>query len=416
MYTIRIYIYFLLFPFLLNACGDDTPPLENETDTFELQIFAPVAVNKSNPMKIYVHYMPWFETKETNNGTWGIHWTMANKNPDNIDSSGKRDIAAHYYPLIGPYASSDPDVIEYHLLLMKYAGIDGLLIDWYGTRDLWDYPANKRNTETLVKALDKVGLDFAIVYEDQTLREGLDEYEKILQAKADMQYLESNFFNQDNYIKIDNKPLLLIFGPQEIKAPANWTSVFSILSTKPVFITLFNHISATNNSSDKNAEGEYLWVDAIPMETKYAQKDQWRMFIGGAYPGFNGYYNEGGWGNDPLLPIDYEKGLLFERLLQMAQDNNVDYLQLITWNDFGEGTMIEPTEEFRFSYLSSLQRFTGLSYNESVFEEMVVLYNLRKKYPDDKLIQEKLTQVFYYLVSLQTEEASVLINSLRNLN
>ena len=50
-----------------------------------------------------------------------------NRNPNIVDATGKRQIASHYYPKIGPYASSDPDVIEYHLLLMKYAGVDGVL-------------------------------------------------------------------------------------------------------------------------------------------------------------------------------------------------------------------------------------------------------------------------------------------------
>ena len=74
--------------------------------------------------KVYVHMMPWFETNETYNGTWGIHWTMATKNPDLIidPATGRREIAAHYYPEIGPYASGDPDVIDYQLLLMKYSG------------------------------------------------------------------------------------------------------------------------------------------------------------------------------------------------------------------------------------------------------------------------------------------------------
>ena len=40
--------------------------------------------------------------------------------------------AAHYYPKIGPYASNDPDVLEYHFLLMKAAGVTGIILDWYG--------------------------------------------------------------------------------------------------------------------------------------------------------------------------------------------------------------------------------------------------------------------------------------------
>ncbi|KAA6334766.1 hypothetical protein EZS27_016948 [termite gut metagenome] len=409
----RIIPIFTIFSFLLcTGCNGEKPQNKN-TEEFILEVLEPVTVNKSNGMKLYVHYMPWFEDKTTNNGIWGQHWTMANKNPDVIDTNGKHEIASWYYPVIGPYASSDSDVIEYHLLLMKYAGIDGVLIDWYGTRDLWDYPANKRNTEALVKTLVKVGLEFAVVYEDRTLREGLDSFDKVAQAKADMRYLEMNFFNKDNYIKISGKPLLLIFGPQEIKTPSDWTSVFSVLKTKPTFLTLYAHSAGSvNNSTQTNSEGEYIWPDATPMETKYSRKNDFEVFMGGAYPGFKDYYEEGGGGSSPLAAIPHENGALFGELLEMARTKGVDYLQLITWNDFGEGTMIEPTLEFRYTFLTELQRFAGVSYDVSVLEYILKLYDLRKKYINNTFAQEKITQAFYYLVSLQTEKAVKLIDGL----
>lgn len=380
----------------------------------ELEILAPVAIEKFNKMKVYVHYMPWFEDKTTNNGTWGQHWTMATMNPDNMDNSGRREIASLYYPLIGPYASSDADVIEYHLLLMKYSGIDGVLIDWYGTRDLWDYPANKRNTEALVAALDKVGLDFAIVYEDQTLKENLDSSSKIAQAKLDMSYLEGKFFNKESYIKVKDKPLLLTFGPQQIKVPADWTTVFSGLKVKPAFLNLFAHSAGTvNNSDNHNASGEYIWVDQTKMEDKYAQKDNYEIFMGGAYPGFADFYKRGGWGDSPIPNIDYENGALFKRLLDMAQENKMDYLQLITWNDFGEGTMIEPTREFGYSYLNQVQSFCGTSTNTTQLESIYQLFNLRKQNKDNSAIQKKLSQVFYYFVSMQSDKAIELLNEVK---
>src|SRR6266849_6757025 len=85
-------------------------------------VYGPVAVPKTETTKLYVHVMPWFDTKASQ-GSWGIHWTMANRNPDIIDGSGRRQIASYYYPMIGPYASGDRDVVEYQLLLMKYAGV-----------------------------------------------------------------------------------------------------------------------------------------------------------------------------------------------------------------------------------------------------------------------------------------------------
>ncbi|RZK10353.1 MAG: hypothetical protein EOO46_11005, partial [Flavobacterium sp.] len=107
--------------FTLISCEND-----NKDSKLSAQKFEPVAVTKTNETKIYMHYMAWFESKESSgNNTWGYHWTMANKNPDNVDANGKREIAAHYYPMIGPYHSGDKNVLENHLLMMKYSGVDG---------------------------------------------------------------------------------------------------------------------------------------------------------------------------------------------------------------------------------------------------------------------------------------------------
>lgn len=410
MKKITIISFLLLVLFV--GCGDkdDTGNIVNED---KIEKFDPVPITKTNPMKVWAHYMPWFEDKTTsNNGEWGIHWTMANKNPDIIDVDGKRQIAAHYYPLIGPYASSDVDVLEYHFLLMKYAGIDGILIDWYGTRDLYDYSSNKRNTEAIVAVLEKVGLEFAIVYEDQTLRDEMtSDAARINQAILDMQYLEENFFKKENYIKIDDKPLLMVFGPQIINAPADWNKVFNSLGKAPSFFTLYAHSASTNNTTYKNALGEYIWVDGTSMEVKYANKDNFDEYMGGAYPGFHDFYKEGGWGNN-ILSIGHENGQTFQQSLQMAQDNNMEYLQLITWNDFGEGTMIEPTQEFQYSFLESVQDFTGVDYKKSNLEAIYTYYQLKKQFRDKSKEQKQLTQIFYYLISLQEEKARKLMEEM----
>lgn len=406
-----LYTILACMPVIFGSCEKDDLPIIKEP----VEVFEPVAVSKTNPMKLYVHYMPWFETPETSSDQkWGQHWTMATKNPDNIDANGKREIASYFYPLIGPYASSDEAVIEYHLLLMKYSGVDGILIDWYGTQDKYDYPSNKTNTEAIVKVLEKVGINFAIVYEDQTLSDDLGDDAKITQAKADMKYLEDNFFNKENYIKVSNKPLLLVFGPQEIKTAAGWTSVFSSLSTKPTFVTLYGHSSAINDTNNKNASGEYIWVDATSMETKYAAKDNFDVFFGGAYPGFKDFYKEGGWGEQVLAPIDYQDGALFNDLLQMAKTKNVDFLQLITWNDFGEGTMIEPTQEFEYKYLNLLQSFSGVTYDTTVLEDILEYYTLKKQYEGQNIKQRKLQQAFYYFVSLQLDKAEEVLTEVKN--
>ncbi|HXU78584.1 MAG TPA: hypothetical protein VN794_18555, partial [Methylomirabilota bacterium] len=87
---------------------------------------------------VMVYYMPWF-TAKPHSESWGWHWTMDHFNPDQVNAAGQHQIASWYYPLIGPYDSSDPAVLEYHVLLMKLAGVEGVIVDWYGSADFLDY-------------------------------------------------------------------------------------------------------------------------------------------------------------------------------------------------------------------------------------------------------------------------------------
>ncbi|MDR2650922.1 MAG: hypothetical protein LBC68_01220 [Prevotellaceae bacterium] len=390
-------------PLLSNCSSGDN----QSEQPFSVTPINPVAVQKTNSMKVYAHYMPWFETKETSaDGKWGWHWTMENKNPDIIVDE-KRQIASWYYPSIGPYASSDPDVLEYHLLLMKYSGIDGVLVDWYGLTNSSDLPAINRNAEALFKAIEQTGLEFAFVYEDRFLQG--DREAQIYQAQQDIRHLQNNYFNKDYYIKVNGKPLLLIFGPITLQAEADWTRVFSIINNNPVFLTLYEHAHLAGT----NANGEYMWVfENHTPDEQYNKKDNFSIFFGGAYPGFRDYYEQGG-GGSHLFDIDYENGNLYKNILNMAKQKNVNFLQLITWNDFGEGTMIEPTLEFGYDFLKSTQTFTGVNYAENQLTLIRKLFDYRKEFKTDKEINKKLDQIFYYLVSLQVDKATELIQTIK---
>lgn len=380
----------------------------------EITVYQPVSVTKTNPLKVFVHYMPWFENKTTNAGKWGYHWTMKNCNPDVIDSNGRRQIASHYYPLIGPYASSDQDLIEYHLLLMKYSGIDGILIDWYGQWTYNDSQSILINSNAIINACAKVGLEFAIVYEDRVIPNMMtatSTTDYVSLAVTDMNYIKNTYFNKSNYIKIDGKPLLMVFGPDYITKPDDWTTILSVFPTKPCFMSLYGFTSKVGTA---NSGGEYLWPwgDNINVDVKYANKKNDPTFMGGAWPGFHDYYKEGGVGSTLFLD-DYANGARWNELLKKAQDNSMKYLQLITWNDFGEGTMIEPTKEFGYTYLAKLQSFTGSTLNQTQLESIYNMYNLRKQYKTDAAKQKKLNQAFYYFVSMQDSKAIDILNEIK---
>lgn len=357
--------------------------------------------------RIFVHLMPWFETKETNapEGTWGIHWTMSTAHPDVIGKDGKRQIASWYYPLTGPYASGDTALIEYQLLLMQYSGIDGVLIDWPGVLQLNDYPLLVRNTEKIVAILNRTKLHFAIVYEDQNINIAAKAgkvNDKISAAKADMEYLQKHYFRLSSYELVDDKPMLLNFGPQTFEQPAQWSQIFGGMQPAPAFFTLWDH----DQYAGENAAGTFAWINAdntTSLKKYYATPDA-RPRIASAYPGFKGYYIAGGWAG-PTWEI--KPGIAtFTETLDLALQSKLPYIQLPTWNDYGEGTIIEPTREFKYQYLTLLQHKLGVPFTVQHLERVAQLYRLRRQYAGNVRKQEQLNKVFMQLAAGQSTGAA----------
>lgn len=364
-----------------------------------------VMPERTNAMKVYAHMMPWFETNKTclDKGKWGWHWTMnASLNP------GSGEIASHYHPLTGAYASGDATILDYQCLLMKYAGLEGVMVDWYGANADNATARHTSNTEAIFKAIKKAGMKMAIVYEDQTLKGASD---VVALAREDMKYLAKNFFGSDNYAKVDGKPLLLVFGPQGMNTPKEWYRTFQILGTQPALVVLNDHISKVNGDGYENAIGEYLWVNANPDAWYTSAKSKFGMVIGGAMPGFKDYYKQGGVG-DGYTSYDDEGGALFDRQLQAAKAANLQWLQISTWNDYGEGTIIEPTKEFGYRYLTKLQGFTGVKYKESDLQTIYRWYQLKVKYANDASKSKVLNQCYAYLNALQPEQATKLMEGM----
>jgi hypothetical protein len=403
----KMYWFLLSVLISFNCKKKSVPP---PVDNGQVVVYVAKPVQKTVTKKVFVHMMPWFETSTSNGGSWGIHWRMNTRNPDIIDANGQREIASLFYPMIGPYASGDSTVIEYQLLLMKLSGIDGVFIDWPGVQNSYDYPKLVRNTEKIVAMLERVGLQFAIVYEDQNLN-NTGVADKIGTAQADMQYLQANFFTKTNYEKVDGKPLLLVFGPQALQTESQWTSVFSVLPVKPSFFTLWFE----SNEAGVNARGEFAWIAQNHTSTlnSFYGNGYTGVKFGSAYPGFKTYYAQGGW-SGPTWIIEHNGTATFNQTLDLAlAQPSINYIQIPTWNDYGEGTMIEPTVEFGYSFLTTLQTKLGVSgLNQSDLEAVAKMYSLRKSKAALPDVQKKLNQVFYYIVSLQMQKAKDLLATL----
>lgn len=324
----------------------------------------PVAHN-ARPL-LMAHYMPWYQTP-TVTGAWGWHWTMNHFNPNNVDASGRADIASHLYPLTGPYDSRDPLVLEYQLGLMKLSGIDGVIVDWYGQEPLNDYGILNASTHKLFEAVQRAGLLFAICYEDRAIGQRVAAGDITPSrgrelGRDTLAYLADHWFSSSNYLRHEGRPVLFVFGnPPYFDTAADWDAVFADLALRPWLVTEDVPRSDTEPSS-------YPWppmgrsIDGVLsreslddyLAQSYANAEVYAYRVAAAFPGFHDIYNEvgvsAGYGR-----LDAADGDTLRHTLGLALQSDPDVVQLITWNDYGEGTAIEPTREAGYTYLEIIQ-------------------------------------------------------------
>ncbi|HTB51802.1 MAG TPA: carbohydrate-binding protein, partial [Ferruginibacter sp.] len=408
----------------------------------------PAQVTKTNPMKVYVHYMPWFSAPENpgsgvtsfGNGNtgdvnkWGPHWSHVNNNvanPDQFttvtDYTGAqvqtRNICAHYHPLIGPYDGQDPNVIEYHLLLMKLSGIDGVMIDWYGTAGNGAADAGPllTNSNALVNKTASVGEKFGLVMEDAA-------WAGMGGAQANGSYAVNNYFNNSQYVKLGDMrgapgtgaPLVCVFGPQQFKSPGQWNTILS--GNTGAFLPLYGQSAQIGS----DAGGEFVWP--YPQAGQGGSPPAWyannanyytstagskNVVLGSAYPGFNDFYGAGGADQDGLIPYTYNGTSTITAMLSLCNANKsvLDGIQIATWNDFSEGTIIEPTVEQGYANLTAIQAFTGVSYTQADLQQVYRLFTLRKKYNGNAAKQSQLDQAFNYFVALNIPQAKATMDA-----
>lgn len=372
------------------------------------------------PKVVLAHYMPWYASKEVS-GQWGWHWTMGRFDPD------RREAASHDRPLVGLYDSNDPHLLEYHALLMKFAGFDGAIVDWYGIADFRDYATLHRSTLHLVRFLKKAGLVFAVCYEDQSAGKMVEA--NALAADDDtargievMSWLQRNWFADDAYLKLEGRPVLLVFGPQHFGRD-QWAAMFADLPERPLLFAL------PHRARDVGADGVFAWPpvhggrEIEPGEWRsylhelYARGAKGERVVAAAFPGFRDIYAEAGV-HGSYGRLDPRGGRTFDETLDLAWCSDARIVQVVTWNDHGEGTSVEPTESHGYRHLEAVQsrarrqRGAGFPYAENDLRLPAMLHDLRKKHAGDTNLTAVLDTVSDLLFASKCGEARRMMESL----
>ena len=136
-----------------------------------------------------------------------------------------------------------------------------------------------------------------------------------------------------------------------------------------------------------------------------------------AFPGFHDVYQEAG--TQPSHGyLDPRKGETFRHTLDRALGSGSPVVQVATWNDFGEGTCVEPTREYGYRYLEAVQdarrRFPGepFPFRPADLRLPLRIYGLRKRLAPSSPERKALDGVADLLFAAEVPRASQRLDDL----
>lgn len=315
--------------------------------------------------KIFAHYMGWFSHLNSNEQTVNTKIKLVDNARAN---SGHIDVGYN------SYSSSGPSNINAQLADMQSRGLDGVIIDWYGS-------VNQSDAEvpTLKQFAEASGGTFAfgINIDEGAIRDSggavrcRDNSNQSISAEAclasKINYVVNTYTTSASYMRADNGNVEIHFfmNPSSI----NWSTVRSLIPQNVDLILLQQHNVAGTNGSfawpsvaddvDGNCTyGIYPICSSDPygqnlLSRFYTWLDQYRgnkTAWSVAYKGFddapvNGWNSCGGSGNCRHY-LGQQCGMTW--LNNFNQINStfsashpLGHLQLTTWDDYEEGTELE---------------------------------------------------------------------------
>ncbi len=249
------------------------------------------------------------------------------------------------------YSSHDPSVIDRQIHQAKDRGISAFVVDWYGDRE----PFIDRSYALMQAAAQKNSFRVAMMYDETTQDDGATD-----EAIADFTmfhdtYLSDKSAGHQAYLTYQGRPVIFIFPTGK---HTNWDKVRAVVdqwNPKPWLIyenlpgqyaDAFDGFYAWISPGDKGwaADGsnwgeQYLSNFYQTMQQKYADK----IIVGGAWAGFDD--SKASWGLNrhiaPRCGQTYQDTFNFWRK-EFTPDNPIPFLMLETWDDYEEGSAIEP--------------------------------------------------------------------------
>lgn len=287
-------------------------------------------------------------------------------------------------PVLGYYNEGNPECVDWQIKWAVENGIKCFLVDWYwvaGNQSLTHWFSAYR------KAKYRDYLKVAIMWANHNPpnTHSAEDWEKVNQEWI------NNYFNLPSYYKINNKPLVCIWSPENIRHDLGSSEAVKALLEKSQqwaksagydgieFMAINNNQSASElqvlkdegYTSFTNYHEFYkaVYMSQTPNRAKYEDvvrtipavwMEKHNLCEGMTYyPIVETGWDSRPWHGDKSLVIEGRTTELFKTMLLSARDfvkeTKTPIIVLGPLNEWGEGSYIEPNTEFGFTMYEAIR-------------------------------------------------------------
>jgi hypothetical protein len=275
-------------------------------------------------------YYPWY-----GKNPW-IHWRDGDRNTG--DHTPPKNWGANYLPQIffpnntsisdNLYSNEDPNTIRRQMQLMIDCGIQFGISSWWGQTEYENTTFDKIINQvhpTLPAEFQK--FKWCILYEDEGF-----ENPSVSQLVSDLKHIKNKFASSPYYLHIDGKPVIFVYNAaHDGSDPLDDLNRWKQAKAQVPFYIVFkvDPLSKGANPADMDC-----WYQYAPAAAYFEQQKNYSAFIS---PGFWHYHNA------PRLRA--ATATEFENAVLQLKNAQVRFKLIQTWNEWGEGTGIEPAQQ-----------------------------------------------------------------------
>lgn len=289
--------------------------------------------------------------------------------PPGIDAwkevdTNKHEIATTArFPVQGAYSSHDTKVMDWHIQQAKANGITGFIVSWFGRGGggAW----HDRALALLLERAEKQNFKISVYWE--TAPGGLEQVERAVQ---DVYYIIGKFGKSPSFLKVDGKPVIFAYDRITSEVPASsWPEIFRKAHDKAGDFVLIMDGYKTADAFLSDGLHTYafagmpneLWGSGLRKENL----SDLRQWVAGFYKsGVELARRHGRISCAMVTPgFDARKaykfttyrdrldGQVYRMVWEEAIKANPDWVLITSWNEWPEGTEIEPSYELGDKYL-----------------------------------------------------------------